>query len=71
MGKGSRPRPVNRQRYEESWERMFGKKALPEEPPRCEGCEGTGLVCVDWGESEDGNWDVLAICGDCNGRGAR
>ena len=31
-GKGSDPRPTNRKKYEENWDRIFGKKELSSNP---------------------------------------
>lgn len=28
-GKGSKPRPVDKKKFDENWERIFGKKDLP------------------------------------------
>lgn len=30
-GKGSKPRPVDRERYERNWEKIFGKKVEKED----------------------------------------
>ena len=35
-GKGSRPRPINKKKFDENWERIFGKKEekKPDEPKK-------------------------------------
>lgn len=31
-GKGSQPKPTNQQKYQDNWERIFGKKEVDKQP---------------------------------------
>ena len=34
MSKGSKPRPVDQKKYDEAWQRIFGKKQQPQQPEK-------------------------------------
>lgn len=57
-GKGSAPRPVNKERYDAEYERIYGK--------RCTACKGVGY---HWDECKLTKKMVKTTCLLCAGKG--
>lgn len=74
MGKGDRPRPVDKKKYDENFEAMFGKKELkrwsPEEQveevePDCIVCHSIGGVSIEYYPVTD---TIIYHCHTCTNK---